>query len=169
MGIAEPSLCSLMLEMLSGDEVIARGTGFVVNANEQPYLVTNRHNMIGRDADNQPLGSGAIPTEVAIWHSVVSQGSVDWTRRIESLYIEYGSPRWLEHPQLGKQVDVVALPLRSLDEVTPVPYDPTLFSRSRLNVEVTADVFIVGFPFNLAAGGAASNLVERHNSYRAGH
>ncbi|WP_425468011.1 trypsin-like peptidase domain-containing protein [Pseudonocardia kunmingensis] len=139
--------------MLAGDTLVARGTGFVVVTDAQPFLITNRHNLIGRDSDNEPLGNGRIPTRVGIWHSAVTTDSIGWTQRTEELYFEPGSPRWLEHPQHGRRVDVVALPLHSADGLQLRPYNPAASNPSFVNMEVSADVFIVGFPFNLAAGG----------------
>lgn len=153
MFIADPSARSLMLEMLLGDMLVARGTGFIVATTNWSYLITNRHNLIGRNSANEPLGNGMIPTTIGIWHPVMGTPAISWTRKVEELYFEPGSPRWLEHPQHGKQVDVVALPLQSASGVDLMPYDPTASNPSLVNVAVTTDVFIVGFPFNLAAGG----------------
>lgn len=142
-----------MLEMLTDETLIARGTGFTVATSTESYLITNRHNLIGRDSNNEPLGNGRIPINIGIWHSVDNAGSVTWTRKIEDLYFQPGSPRWLEHPEYGGKVDVVALPLQATAEIRLIPYDPTASNSALVNVEVSTDLFIVGFPFSLAAGG----------------
>jgi hypothetical protein len=56
-------------------------------------------------------------------------------------------PQWLEHPRLGRRMDVVALPLRvpSEDDALYLPWTPKPSSE----LWVTEDVSIVGYPYGL--------------------
>ena len=61
--IAEPSVQSLFLVAMGNGRELGTGTGFVVQHNDHPYLVTNYHVAAGRSPhDGQPLHpSAAVP------------------------------------------------------------------------------------------------------------
>ncbi|MEH1030006.1 trypsin-like peptidase domain-containing protein [Micromonospora profundi] len=152
--IARPSVASLLLSMRVNDESLATGTGFVVNYNDHPYLITNRHNLSGRRTDtNEPLhASAATPDFVRIMHNS-SLGPGNWCSRDEPLIGTNGEPLWLEHPRLGRHVDVVALQLRNLNEVELYPYSMDSQDSEVADPAVSEGVSIVGFPFGLTGGG----------------
>lgn len=152
--IAEPSVKSLLLQMQFQGQQLATGTGIVAEAPSGPVLVTNWHNVTGRNPQTkEPLSStGAVPDEIVIVHN--RSGKLgEWVERTEKLVVD-AKPRWVEHPQHGDKLDVVALPLQHLDDVQLYPYaglgenDPKIFCGP-------ADaVSVVGFPFGLQAGGS---------------
>ena len=89
---------------------------------------------MGHRAEDQPLSShGVGPTHVQI-------DLLDGTE-------PDAPPKWLEHPRLGRRMDVVALPLRvpSKEDVLYVPWKPKPDSK----LWVTEDVSIVGYPYGL--------------------
>lgn len=82
--VAKPSLKSLFIEMLFNDTLLAVATGFVVFALRGPVLVTNRHNVTGRDQNSgQPLDprNGGVPNRLVIHHS--STGQNEETDRVQ--------------------------------------------------------------------------------------
>jgi hypothetical protein len=94
--------------------------------------------------------SGALPESLLIHHNELDHiGS--WLTKSEPLYGSDGEPLWVEHPGLGAEADVVALPLTNLEDVAVLDYDPWK--------PVAADLFagdfvnIIGFPFGITAGG----------------
>src|SRR5687768_3525735 len=98
--VAIPSLGSLLLELRFSGQTISRGTGFVVQTRAGPALITARHNVTGRHHDTGALLStktGAIPNEVFIYHHVRG-GHGLWAGKLETLRLENGEPRWIEHP-----------------------------------------------------------------------
>ncbi len=145
---------SLFLEMTVRGEILSTGTGFAVMHDGAPYLITNRHNLSGRRSDTNELLSdqtGACPDSVRIWHSRPGI-HVAWAATVEPLYDAEERPLWLEHPLLGRGVDVVALPLTELDEVEIRPYSLEN-GRYTPRVSVASDLSIIGFPFSIKAGG----------------
>jgi S1-C subfamily serine protease len=152
--IAKPSVQSLLIEMQFDGQAIATGTAFVVNTpNKGPYLVTNRHNVTGRNQDTgQPLSkTGAIPNHLVVIHN--RKGHLaQWVPRQEAVYDGSG-PRWVEHPTLGSMADFVALPLANLNDVELYPYDPTN-PGPKILVGPADPVSVIGFPFGVTAGGA---------------
>lgn len=153
MQIAQPSVQSLLIEMQFNGQSLSTGTAFVVNSPKGPHLVTNRHNVTGRNQEtNAPLSpTGGVPSHIVIVQN--RKGNLgQWVSRLEPLYAG-DVPRWREHPLLGARADFVALPLSNLDDVELFPYDPTN-PRSAIFVGPSDSVSVVGFPFGITAGGA---------------
>jgi hypothetical protein len=151
--IAEPSVKSLLLQMLFNGEVLSIGTGFIANGPLGPVLVTNRHNVTGRHQETgQPLSpTGSVPNEIVVMHNQANHLG-QWVARTEPLYNKNDQPLWIEHPDLGARADFVALPLTQLADVQLYPY--TLGAGDPAIMIAPAEVVsVVGFPFGLTAGG----------------
>ena len=150
--IAQPSVQSLLIELRVNGNRLATGTSFVVATAKGPCLLTNRHNVTGRDQDSgAPLSpTGGIPDELLIWHNRSGRLG-EWTAKAEPLYVNE-APRWKEHPTLGQQADFVALPLTQLQDVELLPHD---LSQPTNEIQLgPADVVsVIGFPFGVTAGG----------------
>src|SRR5882672_11503222 len=151
--IAQPSVQSLLIEMQFNGQPLSTGTAFVVQSAKGAHLITNRHNVTGRNQDTAaPLSpTGGVPSDIVIVHNRKGQLG-QWVPRTEPLYIG-GTPRWREHPALGPKADVVALPLTSLNDVELYPYDPANPGPA-IFVGPADSVSVIGFPFGMTAGGA---------------
>lgn len=152
--IAQPSVQSLLLQCRFNGTVLGSATGFLSqNAQGRHYLLTNRHVVTGRrQDDNQPMHRmGGVPNELVIWHNRTT-GIGQWIAKVEPLYGADDVPLWREHPNLGAQADIVALPLTQLDEVRDYSYDLNN-PGADIQVGVADPVSVVGFPFGLAGGG----------------
>jgi len=147
------SVTSLFLEIVHNNQIIGSASGFVVEFNNNYYLVTNWHVVSGRNpATNQSLLQGGItPTHLYITHhSSVRLGT--WIRRKENLLNEDGTPRWLEH-QRGRNIDVILLPLQNIDnEIKIYPFDLNL-AKTDMIPEPAMPVSIIGYPLGIATGG----------------
>lgn len=151
--IQRPSVASLLLEIHGSGGRLGVATGFVVSRTTRKYLVTNRHVVTGRHQESgQPLHrSGAVPEGLGVWHH--TKGALgSWERRPESLYDATGRARWYVHPELGPAVDVVALALTSTAGIDLYEY-PLGTQEPALALNVSGQVFIVGFPFGVTGGG----------------
>src|ERR1043166_5305377 len=106
-----PSVQSLLIELAVGSQPLSTGTGFVCESVKGPVLITNWHNLAGRDpATGLPLSqTGGLPDQVRILHNRANKLG-DWFLRTEQLRAN-GHPRRVEHPTFQNKVDVVALPL----------------------------------------------------------
>jgi Trypsin-like peptidase domain len=147
-----PSVQSLLIEMFAGNQLLGTGTAFVCNSGKGPVLLTNWHNITGRNPETkQPMSkTGAIPDAVRIAHNRANKVG-EWLAKTESLF-SGGRPRWVEHPTLAERVDVVALPLSDLADVQLYPYE--LQGGPTIAVHPADAVSVVGFPFGLQAGGS---------------
>lgn len=159
-GIARPSVASLPVQAGIDGSSLSTATGFVVERDGQAYLITNWHVISGRRSDTGAVisSTGGVPTELAILHN---QAGVlgSWIPKSELLYDETGSPRWLEHAQHGRQVDVVALELRDRDGVDIYAHDPWAAGPG-IAVGVAGGLSIIGFPFGISGGGALGVWVQ---------
>lgn len=155
--IARPSVASLLVGLQFQGAPLASGTAFIAHGRSgAPYLITNRHNVTGR---NQETGcflstTGGIPNEVVIMHNQ-KEALGRWVRRLEPLY-EKGDPNeaplWTEHPRLGPRADFVALKLTNTEGVdfhTHNPFEPG----PELALGPADPVSVIGFPFGITAGG----------------
>jgi hypothetical protein len=143
-----------------GETELSTATGFVVTRGDRHYLITNWHVATGRRPDTNEVISptGGVPDNLAVVHN--SKDALGrWESRIEPLYEPDGAPLWLEHPQHGKVVDVVALPLTALDGVDLYGHDPWK-TDPLIAVGVSGAVTIVGFPFGMTGGGAFGIWVQ---------
>ncbi len=152
--LARPSVQSLFIQTQHNGQPLASATGFIVQSRYGPLLLTNRHVLTGRHQNTgEPLTpQGLAPTEVVIIHNrkdAVGQ----WLARMEPLF-DGPVKRWFEHPSLGDRMDVAALRLTSLQDVSVFPYDiAEPAAGSSLMLGPTDPVSIIGFPFGHVEGG----------------
>lgn len=90
-------------------------------------------------------------------HLTTSNNGVLWDVTTP-LYTDEGKAKWFVHPAAGEQVDIAVLPLPSefLDppgeiERLAQPFNSLDFQT--LQVEVSEDLFVIGFPRNLSQNG----------------
>ena len=150
--ISLPSVQSLLIEMTFGTQGLSTGTAFVCESVKGPVLVTNWHNLAGRNPQTkQPISpTAAIPDSIRIVHNRAGQLG-QWLVKSESL-ISNGKPRWIEHPSLGEKADFVALPLSDLEDVELYPYD--VIGGPKIAMSPAEAISVVGFPFGLQVGGS---------------
>ena len=153
MTFAEPSIKSLFLEIRFEGQVLASGSGFLVQSARHVFLVTNRHNVTGRNNETEEVISKTCgtPNEIVISHNRQGQPGIS-IEKVEPLFVD-GIPRWFEHPNLGAAADFIALPLEQLADVAVHPYNmdslgPEMF------LAPSDVVSVVGFPFGLRGGGS---------------
>jgi hypothetical protein len=143
-------ICYLSAVLKEAGEVKqrAQASGFFWRHEGIPYLVTNRHCIVGRDGSNKPIGS-FFPNALQVYFlekgEKITENATFYRRRsIEIALWKDGYPDWLEHP-LGAKIDIAAMPLDS----------PTLLSVDCVNdrkelsdwkAEAGVDCFIVGYP-----------------------
>ena len=153
MNILVQSFQSLFIEMRMNGHKLSTGTAFVVDAPQGPVLITNRHNVTGRNNSTNELLSehGHIPDEIVIMHNMEGKLGV-WIPKNEPILNDY-NPLWIEHPTLGARADFVAIKLTNLDGVELYPYN-LLPNENEIVVKPSDNVSVIGFPFGLTGGGA---------------
>lgn len=155
--LAWPSLMSIRITMKwsHNDQTMGIGTAFMLMHEGQAMLVTNRHNLSGRRSDtNQLLSEHGVVPDLLEAEILTSLNPIEWETLLLPLIDDDENPLWLEHPELGRRADVVALPLPSIlihdKQVQIFPYDldnPGITLRARPSDGVS----IVGFPFGRAS------------------
>ena len=142
------SLSAVPIVCLSvqGDE-LGNGTGCFHEYNSDIYLVSNWHVLAGRDPKSgQPNhDKGAVPCAVGI--PVMKKGELgDWLGLRIDLMTEQGENAWLQHAELGQDVDIAILKLPSLpDNVEVFPINGA-GQVADMAVTIGGEVFILGFP-----------------------
>jgi trypsin-like peptidase len=136
-------------------------TGFYWEVDRHLYLVTNWHCLTGwNPLSNKPLDekTGFTPTHVDLTIAVEDEkvdGGSFLVRRLHHrvrLLDEVQSPRWLEHPTLGRNVDVAVIEFAEIDvELVSQPVN-TFKDFTDFEVAVADDAFILGFPMGIDGG-----------------
>ena len=135
-----------------GDNKLGIATGFIWEHENANYLVTNWHVMTGfHPQTKQPISeSGSTPDVLRIWlHTVERLGK--WESYGLTLFNNQGRPRWKEHKTFREGVDVAVIRLDLPDKLKAFPVNSITFDEFR--VEISQDVFIVGFPRGITGAG----------------
>ena len=145
------------LKMSFADTVLASGSGFFWRADGRTHLVTNWHNLAGRNPLTQaPMSNtGGLPDSV-VFHAFrqVTQPderglyAVDTVPVGVPLYDEAGA-RWREHPHFGRHVDVASIDVTDYIRGLQVEHANDVESFASLDSRVSQEAFIIGFPFGL--------------------
>lgn len=148
------SLQSLYIEMFFGETRLASGTAFFVESAVGPILVTNRHNVTGRNQrTNRAMHSkGGIPDKIKVL-CVERTHSLSWRWVSIPLKDENDEEIWIEHPSLGSKADFVGLRVELPDDICPFPYTVSEPAQALL-IFPSSVLSIIGFPFGQKAGGS---------------
>jgi hypothetical protein len=152
---------------------IITGSGFVVSHLGGYWLVTNGHVLTGRNrVDETPLGFAALPSRLRVSFSVVRGNEVigAYSNSVD-LYANDGRAIWQVHPTAGRKYDVVAMPLPPASHwkypgmpsgasIRYIPYSAAE-PADPMRVEPATDLSVIGFPYELSAGGAALGVWSR--------
>jgi|GEM_PF-4016082 len=97
------SLIPLMLAPFIDDTQLATATGFIVKSEETPFLITNRHVVVGGV-------SQGIPNKLNF--KLRAMMSMDFCKIVSVPLLDAAqTPQWFEHPTYADQADVIALPI----------------------------------------------------------
>lgn len=152
------------LELKFGDQCLATGSGFFWALGDRTFLVTNWHNLSGRDpSDGSPISpTGGLPDRVAF--TVYRQTSEPDASGYFSLEVltatvplcdsDFSNPRWYQHPSFGSSVDVAAIDITHAlrFDGAYVNHANALESDAEVEPFASQDVFIVGYPLGLVTG-----------------
>lgn len=155
---------------------IAYGSAFLYRLDGSDYLVTARHNLTGRHWQTDEFLSDSCrsePTHLRVmffasppeqWVTSPSPGR-PWSTRLQvplvtflpPLIGEDWKPIWKQHPTLGADMDVAALPYEVPNNAIVERWEST--AGRKLPQQVSwprlspgQEVFIVGYPYRLSAG-----------------
>lgn len=134
--------------MYFDEEFLACGTAFIVRRNGDYFLITNLHNVTGRDPEtNKPKHSkSAIPNKIKVFYNLKnSLGS--YFEYTHDLFKNDGiTKNWHEHPCLNR-VDVVAISVPKIEKISLDYFYEIDASSSNLDLKPTDLLSVIGFPF----------------------
>ena len=146
------SATAVPVEMMFNSTTLSIATGFIWIIDDVLYLVTNWHNLSGRDfvtgANLSP--TAGWPNRVSIYLNTKGRLGEKFSE-VFDLFDQGGNPNWLVHPAMGRTVDVAALPLRPM--VEPDWYAMNDQQMLDLSFTIGQDVFILGYPFGIGTAG----------------
>lgn len=134
------------------DAVLSSGTGFIYELEGSAYLITNWHNVSGRNPFTGVCLSKtlAIPDIISTLFRAKDQPANCHREEIKLYRDEQlTEAAWFEHPTHGRSVDVVALPIPSAiaDKYKLLPINSIEFD-TKYETEVADDAFVIGYPFS---------------------
>lgn len=157
------SQCPFQIWLQDDSGLLSTGTAFLYTHSDQRYLITNWHNVSGRNfRDKSYMRSDKrVPTTLkAKWATkLVGPPEVPEVLFVPTIHdVALYTPdrknvQWFEHPTLGSNCDVVAIPIVVPDVVPSFMHNSAnLISRYKIPVLPGCVVFIIGFPQNLSVG-----------------
>lgn len=149
------SRVSLYIEMSFNGNRLSTGTGFLTKINNKIYLLTNRHNVTGRDQNNgQPLHhSGGLPNQIKIFHQSLNEG--EWIPKVIEIYGKNEEELWIEHPIYKHKADFVAVKIDDIVDLKNSGIHVTLFDINKtlgISLDPSESISVIGFPFGKSAG-----------------
>lgn len=153
------SACPFEILALDDHGVVSSATAFFVEFGEVSFVVTNWHVVSGKHfLTKEPIDAGRrVPTRIMAKLATYDVGNRDrgefGIAPFEINLFESEDPVWLEHPELGSDCDVVAIPLERPDSCPSNLHRPAnSISSVRIPVEPGGTVFIIGFPEGVSVG-----------------
>jgi len=130
---------------------LSTATAFFVTRNSKRYLITNLHVVSGRDPKTgQCLSkSGGIPDNLLL-RLHMKQSVIEFADFEVKLVDDNDNdkPNWLEHPNFGSAVDVVALQVSIPSTLSALDVEDFIEPLNEDTEEsVAEDVFVIGYPF----------------------
>ena len=150
------SLCTLKVLLNFNETELAIGTGFIYSYNSKFYLITNWHNVTGRNPNTQACLSknhAGFPNKIFFKLRSKENGGNFYSTEI-NLYDddEHTLPNWLIHPIHKEKVDVIAIELpfeEAIDDVLIQSLNQFIDFKYNLKANVADDVFVIGYPQGL--------------------
>jgi Trypsin-like peptidase domain len=146
------SISVLPIEMYFDNQIGGRGTCFLWSHFNEIYIVTNWHNLTGRNrlTGKNNSDSALRPNRIAIKGIKSTQSAIVPDQISIPLQTNNGY-NWLEHPEYRNKVDVACLRVEVGFDLRYLCLNETIVENIRVNVG--DEVFILGFPLNISTDG----------------
>lgn len=147
MMVDENSLRSLFIEPYFNDMPLAEATAFIMAHNNKLFLITNRHNVTGRNQNtNECLSKhGSIPNKIKV-HFNKKNSIGEYVIKDIKILDDAENQLWHEHPTLKDTADFVALELSDDPDIEFFQYssgqDTVIHALKPSNT-----LSIIGFPY----------------------
>lgn len=147
------------------EKPLATGTAFLYEFEAKNYLVTNWHNVTGKnphDFSCLSKSSVALPHRMKAcvpFESDAGNGKrqFDWRETTLNLYEDDDNnfPKkscWYVHPEYDHKVDVVVLECDT-EGWAAIPANSGILKLNKLAVQVGMEAFVLGYPIGISGGG----------------
>src|ERR1700724_1455956 len=136
--IDEYSLAAVPIQMLFNATELGVGTAFIWESNGSHSLITNWHNVSGRNpvTGKHLSPTAAEPNKLRVWFNQKGQMGNKIAKEIDIRDATH-LPLWLIHPKHKNQVDVAALPIQNYEDVDM--YAINAYSQTDLLVRIGVD------------------------------
>lgn len=152
------SQCPFQILLYDEHGSISAGTAFFYEFASKTYIITNWHNVSGKDPfENKYLsknfrGPTLLKAKFAKWLGGTEPRNFAMISVDIPLYAE-ARPVWFEHPRLSYRCDVVAIPYARNDLIPEFMHNSAnKISPTRIPVKPGTTTFIIGFPKALSVG-----------------
>ena len=116
-------------------------TGFFFEHNGQLYFITNRHVVVDEN-------EWFYPDELQL--NLHTNANKIEDNGLFSIPLYDGSvPKWFEHPSMGKEIDVVALPIKVASQCHILPFNEMDLIGSKSCIPIGEDLIVIGYPFGI--------------------
>ena len=150
------SWCPFQILQLDSEGLLGAGTGFFYEHEGQSFLITNWHVITGISPSEQTVihPDGRTPDHFQVKFFTLKPDGIHTTTVAQRVEIhDADGPKWYEHPDLGSDCDVVALPLERPSSCPEGCHTPAnRLSSARIPVRPGNTVFVVGYPLALSVG-----------------
>lgn len=147
------SVATVPITMAFQTTELASATGFIWIEGEQYFLISNWHNLSGKDPrTGKHLSMTAAEPDrlVGLWNSAGQLGAK--FQHEVSIRDQAGRPKWWVHPTYGNRVDVIALPIPPIPNADMHPIN-TMPQVNDMRMAIGYDVFVLGYPFGVGPAG----------------
>jgi hypothetical protein len=147
--IDEFSLTTVPIDLHFNEQPLSKGTAFTWERDNKHYLITNWHNVSGRDpnTDKHLSTTAAEPNILYGLFNTKGKNIGDKHQLGFRLREDSGEANWLVHPTHKRKIDVVGIPLTG-DLVSSIHfYSINKMGSPDLLVGIGMDVFVLGYPF----------------------
>lgn len=150
--IDEYSVSAIPIQMMFNQTELSVGTAFTWYTDGHYWLITNWHNVSGKDPNTGKHLSktAAEPNKLRVWFNLKNQLGNKVVKEI-AIRSQNDSPLWLVHPAYRQKIDVIAIQLAAYPDVEFYPINQ--LPQMDLVTQIGTDVFILGFPFGIGPGG----------------
>jgi hypothetical protein len=160
------SLAAVPIRLFFNETELASATGFFWRTADKKYLITNWHNVTGKNPDTTAHLDNKTLAEPNRLFAHVQVNVPEFLGTKVPMQVPLRDlnedPLWLVHPEYGRNVDVVAVPIEPTSQ-----YDCRAINEmpsADIKAIVGADVFILGYPLGLPEHPSYSTPIWKRGS-----